>query len=85
MLADASHYDRRVPDVVDALLTAVTDLSFARDLPRVTEIVRKVARHLSGADGVTFVLKDAGDCYYADEDGVVCLGKDLEPRTQPTS
>ena len=23
--------------------------------------------------------------YYADEDGVVCLGKDLEPRTQPTS
>ena len=62
-------------DVIDALLSAVTELSFARELPRITEIVRGVARRLTGADGVTFVLKDGTDCYYADEDAVAPLWK----------
>ncbi len=62
-------------DVTDALLNAVSDLSFARELPRVTEIVRQVARRLTGADGVTFVLKDGADCYYADEDAIAPLWK----------
>ena len=57
------------------LAGAVRDLSFARDLPRVTEIVRAVARHLVGADGVTFVLKEDGHCYYADEDSIAPLWK----------
>jgi len=57
------------------LLGAVRDLSFARDLPRVTEIVRVAARHLIKADGITFVLKEDGQCYYADEDSIAPLWK----------
>ena len=64
-----------MPEAIDALLTAVTELSFARDLPSVTTIVRQAARRLTGADGVTFVLKDGGDCYYADEDAIAPLWK----------
>jgi signal transduction histidine kinase/CheY-like chemotaxis protein len=64
-----------VPEAIDALLTAVTELSFARDLASVTTIVRQAARRLTGADGVTFVLKDGGDCYYADEDAIAPLWK----------
>jgi len=63
----------RVPDA--ALLDAVRELSFARDLPRVTEIVRAAARHLIQADGVTFVLKEDGRCFYADEDAIAPLWK----------
>jgi signal transduction histidine kinase/CheY-like chemotaxis protein len=58
-----------------SLLDVVSDLSSARDLPRVTEVVRQAARRLTGADGVTFVLKDGGDCYYADEDAIAPLWK----------
>jgi hypothetical protein len=64
-----------VPEAIDALLTAVTELSFARDLASVTTIVRQAARRLTGADGVTFILKDGGDCYYADEDAIAPLWK----------
>jgi signal transduction histidine kinase/ActR/RegA family two-component response regulator len=64
-----------VPEAIDALLTAVTELSFARDLPSITATVRRAARHLTGADGVTFVLRDGDDCYYADEDAIAPLWK----------
>jgi two-component system CheB/CheR fusion protein len=64
-----------VSAVIDALLSAITELSFARELPRITEVVRQVARQLTGADGVTFVLKDGTDCYYADEDAIAPLWK----------
>jgi two-component system CheB/CheR fusion protein len=57
------------------LLDVVSDLSFARDLDRVTEVVRRAARRLTNADGVTFVLKDRDDCYYADEDAIAPLWK----------
>jgi len=59
----------------DRLLDAVRRLSFCRELPAVMEIVRDVARTLSGADGVTFVLRDGGDCYYADESAIGPLWK----------
>jgi GAF domain-containing protein len=57
------------------LLTVVRDLSGARDLRRVTEIVRHAARRLTHADGVTFVLRDGDQCYYADEDAIAPLWK----------
>jgi signal transduction histidine kinase len=57
------------------LLTAVRDLSFARELSEVTSIVRTTARRLTRADGVTFVLKDGDQCYYADEDAIAPLWK----------
>jgi len=57
------------------LLAAVSDLSSVRDLPGVTRVVRVAARTLTGADGVTFVLKDVDQCFYADEDAISPLWK----------
>jgi two-component system CheB/CheR fusion protein len=58
-----------------SLLTVVRDLSFARELPRVAEIVRKAARRLTDADGVTFILRDDEHCLYYDEDAIGPLWK----------
>ncbi|MEJ0085731.1 MAG: HAMP domain-containing sensor histidine kinase [Pseudomonadota bacterium] len=61
--------------VRDPLLDAVTALASARDEASVCAIVRKAARDLSEADGVTFVLKQGDHCYYADEDAIAPLWK----------
>lgn len=53
---------------LDSLLETVTALASARSLDDVTRIVRSSARELTRADGVSFVLKEDGNCYYADED-----------------
>lgn len=47
----------------------------ARSLPEVQRIVRTSARALTGCDGATFVLRDNGKCYYADEDAIAPLWK----------
>lgn len=57
------------------LVGAVKELSLARDLPSVCEIVRGAARALTGADGATFVLRDQDRCYYVDEDAIAPLWK----------
>lgn len=59
----------------DILLKAVQDIPLARDVEGITRIVKLAARKLSGADGVTFVLKDNGQCYYVDEDAISPLWK----------
>jgi diguanylate cyclase (GGDEF)-like protein len=71
------------PDVVDLgyvrgmerLLQAVQELSLARTLDDIQKIVRTAARELTGCDGATFVLRDNGKCYYADEDAIAPLWK----------
>jgi diguanylate cyclase (GGDEF)-like protein len=60
-----------------ALIRVIQQLSFARDLATVQEIVRHAARSLCGADGATFVLRDNGMCYYADEDAIAPLWKGM--------
>lgn len=60
-----------------ALIRVIQQLSFARDLPTVQEIVRHAARTLCGADGATFVLRENGMCYYADEDAIAPLWKGM--------
>ena len=60
---------------MEFLLQVVQDLSLARDLPRLMEIVRHAARTLTGADGATFVLRDSDQCYYAEEDAIEPLWK----------
>ncbi len=60
---------------MEKLVTAVQELSLARDLDSVMRIVRRVARELCGADGATFVLRDHGKCFYADEDAIEPLWK----------
>ncbi len=59
------------------LIDVVQRLSLARDLGTVQEIVRHVARTLTAADGATFVLRDKGQCYYADEDAIEPLWKGM--------
>ena len=59
----------------ERLLTAVQDLSRARTLDAVMEIVRHAARDISGADGATFVLRDGDKCFYAEEDAIAPLWK----------
>jgi signal transduction histidine kinase len=50
-------------------------LSLARDLDDIMAIVRSGVRRVTGADGVTFVLRDGDACYYADEDAISPLWK----------
>ncbi|MEY2535272.1 MAG: hypothetical protein QOF29_3182 [bacterium] len=57
------------------LVTAVQELSRARDLETVQRIVRRAARELTGADGATFILPDGDLCFYADEDAIAPLWK----------
>ena len=59
----------------EALLAAIQALSFARTLDELTVVVRTHARAVTGADGITFVLRDAGECYYVDEDAIGPLWK----------
>jgi signal transduction histidine kinase/ActR/RegA family two-component response regulator len=59
----------------ELLLTAIQALSFARTLDDLTRVVRTYARTITGADGVTFVLRDGGQCLYVDEDAIAPLWK----------
>lgn len=68
-------HDRSKSLGVARLITAVKDLSLARDLDSIMRITRQAARELTGADGATFVLKDGDRCYYADEDAIAPLWK----------
>lgn len=60
---------------MERLTRAVQELSMARSLSEVQRIVRTSARELTGCDGATFVLRDDGQCYYADEDAIAPLWK----------
>jgi len=60
---------------LERMVEAIQQLSMARDLERIVDIVRHEARRLSGADGATFVLREGDSCYYADEDAVAPLWK----------
>lgn len=60
---------------MEHLISVVQELSLARNLESITRIVRRAARELTGADGATFVLPDAGFCYYADEEAIAPLWK----------
>jgi signal transduction histidine kinase len=57
------------------LLAAARDLAGAREPGRVMEIVRRAARELTGAQGVTFVLREGPLVRYADEDAISPLWK----------
>jgi signal transduction histidine kinase len=57
------------------LVDAIEQLSATHSLEQVIDIVRTAARRISGADGVTFVLRDGGLCYYVDEDAIAPLWK----------
>src|SRR6185503_6608755 len=58
-----------------ALVEVIEDLSTARTALDVAAVVRTAARRISGADGVTFVLRDGEECWYVDEDAIGPLWK----------
>ncbi|MGC3991989.1 MAG: ATP-binding protein [Chthoniobacteraceae bacterium] len=60
---------------MERLIFVVQELSLARSLESIMAIVRHAARELTGADGATFVLRDHGFCYYADEEAIAPLWK----------
>lgn len=62
-------------DGMERLVRAVRELSMARDLPTIQDIVRTAAREMTGADGATFVLRDGNMCHYVDEDAISPLWK----------
>ena len=57
------------------LVLAVQELSLARDLKTIMQVVQSAAREITQADGSTFVLRDGDKCYYADEDSIAPLWK----------
>jgi signal transduction histidine kinase len=63
--------------ILNRLLGVVQELSLARDLGAIMQIVRVAARELTGAEGATFVLRDGDLCYYADECAIAPLWKGL--------
>jgi signal transduction histidine kinase len=58
-----------------ALVRAVERLATAADISEIIEIVRTTARSISGADGITFVLRDGDLCHYVEEDAIGPLWK----------
>jgi len=57
------------------LVSAILQLSLARTIDQVGDIVRGVARQLTGAEGATFILRENDECYYANEDAIAPLWK----------
>ncbi len=62
-------------DAMERLVMVVQELSLARSLAAIQDIVRHAARDLARADGATFVLRDGEFCYYADENAIAPLWK----------
>jgi diguanylate cyclase (GGDEF)-like protein len=62
-------------EALRALTDAVQRLSLAESMADVQRVVRSAARRLTGADGATFVLRDDGQCFYADEEAIGPLWK----------
>jgi signal transduction histidine kinase/ActR/RegA family two-component response regulator len=62
-------------DGLKRLFEAMRGLASAREVHAVIEIVRRCARTLVGADGMTFVLPDGDQVFYAEEDAIGPLWK----------
>lgn len=75
MLDDAAAPSATYVRGMERLMRAVQELSLARELEQVQQIVRTTARELAGSDGATFVLRDDEQCFYADEDAIEPLWK----------
>jgi len=60
---------------LSTLVETIEDLSMARNIDQVASVIRSAARRITGADGVTFVLRDGESCWYLDEDAIGPLWK----------
>lgn len=62
-------------NAMEQLVEVVQQLSLARKLETIMDIVRKAARELTEADGAIFVLRDGDRCFYAEKDAIAPLSK----------
>ena len=62
-------------DDAEALTAILRRLNSARSLAEVMAVSTHAGRILLDADGVTFVLREGDQCYYADEDAIGPLWK----------
>jgi len=62
-------------DKSELFVAAILQLSMARTIEQVGDIVRSAARQLTGAQDATFILREDDKCYYADEDAIAPLWK----------
>ncbi len=62
-----------LPHAPTLLTRAIEDLSIAASMEAVTRIVSRAARLLAGADGASFVLREADQSFYLDEDAIAPL------------
>ncbi len=67
--------ERTDPTDAATLLTAASQLAGAHEVSRIMEVVRRAARDLTRADGVTFVLREGDVVHYADEEAIAPLWK----------
>lgn len=65
----------KLPPAQARLIEAVQELSLARSIPAIQQIVRSAAREIAHADGATFVLREGDQCHYVDEDAISPLWK----------
>ncbi len=59
----------------DQLIEVIQELSLARSIQQIQNIVKYAARKLVGSDGSALVLRDHNMCYYVDEDSISPLWK----------
>ena len=57
------------------LVDTIEQLSTARTVQDIAAVVRSRARVISGADGITVVLRDGDHCHYLDEEAIGPLWK----------
>lgn len=57
------------------LAKVIERIAEIHDVQNLMEVVRGAVRQLTGADGVTLVLREGDQCYYADEDAIGPLWK----------
>jgi len=75
--ADSGHAGRLVvrQAAFETLLATLRDMSRANTMPALIAAACHGARHLIGADGATFVLREGNLCHYVEEDTISPLWK----------
>lgn len=73
----SNEHEALSPATVDRLLRVAQDIAAAHEVARVSEIVRIAVRELTGADGVTFVLREGRLVHYYDEDAISPLWRGM--------
>jgi signal transduction histidine kinase len=60
---------------MEHLVEISQQLSHAKNLEDIINVTQTSARHLTGADGATFILREKDLCFYVDEDAIAPLWK----------